>query len=117
MKMMKVADLVKFTWNDAVASCYCGTYDGSEQDCYEMHLLETYEEKLEELSDNFIDSVLTNGVKTPVAVGDKTIWNGHHRLILAMLLDLDELPVCTREEGWSIEDDPDLPYSYSDNYS
>lgn len=47
--------------------------------------------KYEECSQDFVDSIATNGITTPVAMLDDTILNGHHRLAVAQKLGINAL--------------------------
>lgn len=39
------------------------------------------------------------GIRSPVEVGDDgRLWNGHHRVRIAVLLDLEEIPVVVFDE-------------------
>ena len=71
------------------------------------------QEKIDELSDTFIDSVIECGILTPVVYDCGTIWNGHHRLVLAMLLDIEYIPVVMRG---SSEENYDLPQAIDDHW-
>lgn len=40
------------------------------------------------------DDICKDGIKEPILLGtDKRIWDGHHRIVVAILLDLDDVPV------------------------
>lgn len=43
---------------------------------------------------NLITSVATEGIKEPILLGsDGRVWDGHHRLCAASVLDLSSVPV------------------------
>lgn len=48
--------------------------------------------KLEECAPEFIESIQKIGIKTPVAILDGNIMNGHHRIAVALFLGID-IPV------------------------
>ena len=52
-----------------------------------------WERKFEELSDEFIESVEENGVKGAIVYspGEETVYNGHHRVLIAWLLNIKYL--------------------------
>lgn len=52
-----------------------------------------WEKKFEELSDEFIESVEENGVKGAIVYSpdENTVYNGHHRILVAWLLGIEYL--------------------------
>lgn len=59
--------------------------------------------KYEECSRDFVDSIATNGITTPVAMLDDTILNGHHRLAVAQKLGINA-PIDVYESWEEFED-------------
>lgn len=45
--------------------------------------------KLEECASDFIDSIREIGIKTPIAILDGNVLNGHHRIAVAQHLGID----------------------------
>ena len=46
-----------------------------------------------------------NGMRVPVLLGDDgRVWNGHHRLLIARLLDMQEVPVVHAQDGYTDEE-------------
>lgn len=46
-----------------------------------------------------------HGIKVPVLLGtDGRVWNGHHRLLVARVLGMDEVPVTHAEDGYTDEE-------------
>lgn len=56
---------------------------------------EMFEKKLRHISWSFVASVEKHGVKAGVVYNeyDNTFYNGHHRLLIAYLLGIKEVPV------------------------
>ena len=54
-----------------------------------------WNEKFEELTDKFIDSVQTHGIQASIDFDPNTcsIGNGHHRLLIAWLLNIEFIEV------------------------
>lgn len=75
-----------------IYSCNCGIDIPTEVDWNGM-----IESKFGECTDKFIDSVMAEGFHKPICL----VWrgeqwchgNGHHRMALAILLAMDEIPV------------------------
>lgn len=67
---------------------------------------EMWDRKLNELGDKFIDSVKREGIVALLDFNPDTniLSNGHHRLLIAWLLDIEYIGVTdTRDEGNSYE--------------
>jgi hypothetical protein len=66
---------------------------------------EMWDVKLMELGDRFIESVQSEGIKAGLAYSKETntVYNGHHRLLLAWLLDIEYIAVNTRDTAWDME--------------
>lgn len=46
-----------------------------------------------------------NGMRIPILLGDDgRVWNGHHRLLVARILCLTEVPVVHAEDGYTDEE-------------
>ena len=45
--------------------------------------------KLEECSETFIESIRRSGIRTPIAMMDNNVMNGHHRIAVAQHLGID----------------------------
>lgn len=58
--------------------------------------------KFEECSQDFIDSIVNDGILTPVAMLDDTILNGHHRLAVAQKLGIN-IPIDVYESWGEFE--------------
>lgn len=69
-----------------------------------------WDDKLMELGDKFIESVKKDGVTAMLDFDHdtKTLHNGHHRLLLAWLLDIEFINVTERGErgnSWEKQDE------------
>lgn len=107
--MLPTATLVSYIWNDAAFTC---AYEHKKNwtrgsspvpaACDEC-LIETYDEKMSELSDEFLSSIESEGIVAPIIVSrrQKRVYNGHHRLVAAMLLDIPEVPVVIGTSSWA----------------
>lgn len=43
---------------------------------------------------HLVESIKAEGIRTPILLGnDGRVWDGHHRLCVADMLGLDEVPV------------------------
>lgn len=41
-----------------------------------------------------MDDILANGITTPIHIGDDgRLWDGHHRIAVAIALGIDSIPV------------------------
>lgn len=58
--------------------------------------------KFEECSQDFVDSIVNDGILTPVAMLDDTILNGHHRLAVAQKLGIN-VPIDVYESWGEFE--------------
>lgn len=46
-----------------------------------------------------------NGIKVPILLGDDgRVWNGHHRLLIARILGMVQVPVTHAEWGYTDEE-------------
>lgn len=71
--------------------------------------------KYEECSQDFINSIASNGITTPVAMLDDTILNGHHRLAVAQKLGINApIDVYESWEEFEILHDWDGGMTHSD---
>lgn len=63
--------------------------------------------KVEELSDTFIRSVEQHGIVATIAYDHdtKTVYDGHHRLLIAYLLDIEFVEV--NDDDFLMENGPD----------
>jgi len=52
-----------------------------------------------------LSDIEKNGIKLPVLLGDDgRVWNGHHRLLVARILGIPEVPVTHAEYGCTDEE-------------
>jgi len=73
---------------DVIATYKDGDEVGWEQEF--ALLYQTHTDKLDELR----GSILAEGMHTPIWLGsDGRIWDGHHRLLIAVEQNLDSVPV------------------------
>jgi len=57
---------------------------------------------LVEINDKLLDDIVINGIQEPIEVrvradGSRIVWDGLHRLAIAVKLDLETVPVFERE--------------------
>jgi hypothetical protein len=87
-------------------------YEASNDPKLKMKCLE---EKFDELSDFFIQSVENNGIENVICYDPHSdrLRNGHHRVLMAWLLGISELEYTTdMDESWIIERRSHLPKSH-----
>ena len=58
---------------------------------------------------DYVSDLLTDieksGIKVPILLGDDgRVWNGHHRLLVARILGMAEVPVTHAEDGCTDEE-------------
>lgn len=99
---MKITDLLNSAiFGDQFAYCYCDEFDNDEElrekcECGSWERM--WEAKFRETinSPEFVDSILTKGLLYPPNVsfnenGRVMVWDGHHRIAIAILLMMDEI--------------------------
>ncbi len=87
--------------------CEAGGWDpdGCTNDYHwQENLLELFMEKFDEVYEDFIESIATKGVRVPIciAVDQDGRWfqgNGHHRLIVAIMKNVERIPVVFSFDG------------------
>lgn len=98
-KTLPLTTVAALVWNDAYCECDMNGHDPLSDyengvPC-ETCLVTVWEEKVSECGDTFIDSIMTEGMLDPINLNPAgtRVMDGHHRLALAIMLMLDEVPV------------------------
>ena len=86
---VKVSDLLK----SITSSCDYEEFDGSPESWMCMINMKASDEGFEDLVDSLLDDGFAEESSIAVFRGGRAIWNGHHRLVAAILLGMDEVNV------------------------
>lgn len=76
-----------------ILGCDSGDFPGQD-------IEEWWGEKYCDFSDDFLFSILEDGVINPILVEDNTILEGHHRLVAALLCGLEKIPVISNLDDY-----------------
>lgn len=65
-----------------------------------------WDQKLNDLSDSFIQSVMDNGILATCDYdkSENVFYNGHHRLLVAWLLDIEEIRISDENDDFDATD-------------